>query len=80
MKIYCFAAYHPDDDHALEMAERLLENPKILGFKLQLLVQKFLSVRRTALPCTRWSSKNKHVCFTQEQDLLEIHLSVLNLS
>jgi predicted TIM-barrel fold metal-dependent hydrolase len=39
--LYCFAAYHPDDDDALEMARKLLENPKILGFKLQLLVQNF---------------------------------------
>jgi predicted TIM-barrel fold metal-dependent hydrolase len=37
--LYCFAAYHPDDDHALEMAERLLAHPKILGFKLQCVVQ-----------------------------------------
>jgi len=39
--LYCFAAYHPGDDHALDMARRLVENPKILGFKLQLLVQNF---------------------------------------
>lgn len=39
--VYCFAAYHPDDEGALEMAERLLSHPKILGFKLQFLVQNF---------------------------------------
>jgi len=39
--VYCFAAYHPADDDALEMAADLLQNPKILGFKLQLLVQCF---------------------------------------
>jgi uncharacterized protein len=38
--LYCFAAYHPDDDDALAMAGRLLEHPKILGFKLQLVVQR----------------------------------------
>jgi len=40
--LYCFAAYHPDDgEEALAMAAELLEHPKILGFKLQLLVQRF---------------------------------------
>ncbi len=40
--LYCFAAYHPDDgEEALAMAEEILEHPKILGFKLQLLVQRF---------------------------------------
>lgn len=39
--LYCFAAYHPDDDDALKMAEKVLAHPKVLGFKLQLLVQNF---------------------------------------
>jgi len=39
--LYCFAAYHPDDEHALKMAEQVLSHPKVLGFKLQLLVQNF---------------------------------------
>jgi len=38
--LYCLAAYHPDDDDALLMAERLLDHPRILGFKLQLSVQR----------------------------------------
>jgi uncharacterized protein len=38
--LYCFAAYHPDDD-GLAMAASLLDHPRILGFKLQLLVQRF---------------------------------------
>jgi predicted TIM-barrel fold metal-dependent hydrolase len=37
--LYCFAAYHPDDDDALAMTEKLLANPKILGVKLQCVVQ-----------------------------------------
>ena len=37
--LHCFAAYHPDDDDALVMAERMLDHPKILGFKLQCVVQ-----------------------------------------
>jgi uncharacterized protein len=37
--LYCFAAYHPDDDDAPATASQLLDHPKILGFKLQLVVQ-----------------------------------------
>ena len=39
--LFCFAAYHPDDDDGLASAESLIDNPRILGFKLQLLVQRF---------------------------------------
>lgn len=39
--LYCFAAYHPGDADALEMARELLKHPRIVGFKLQLLVQRF---------------------------------------
>lgn len=39
--LYCFAAYHPDDEDAVEMAEEVLRHPGVLGFKLQLLVQRF---------------------------------------
>jgi len=39
--VYCFAAFHPDDENALEMARDIISHPKVLGFKLQLLVQKF---------------------------------------
>lgn len=60
--LYCFAAYHPDDDHALEMAERLLENPKILGFKLQLLVQNFYPYDERLFPLYEMIlQKNKHL-------------------
>jgi len=38
--LYCYAAYHPGDADALAMAASLLEHPRILGFKLQLLVQR----------------------------------------
>ncbi len=37
--VYCFAAYHPDDDDALAMAERMLDHPRVLGVKLQCVVQ-----------------------------------------
>jgi len=39
--VYCFAAFHPDDDNALEKARDIARHPKVLGFKLQLLVQRF---------------------------------------
>ncbi len=39
--LYCFAAYHPGDKNAVKIAERALSHPRVLGIKLQLLVQKF---------------------------------------
>ena len=39
--LYCFAAFHPDDDNGMKIAENVLSHPKVLGFKLQLLVQNF---------------------------------------
>ncbi|MHB8773278.1 MAG: amidohydrolase family protein [Syntrophales bacterium] len=39
--LFCFAAFHPDDEDGLARAEELLAHPRILGFKLQLLVQRF---------------------------------------
>jgi len=62
--LYCFAAYHPDDDNALEMAQRLLENPKILGFKLQLLVQNIYPSDERLFPLYEMViKKNKHILF-----------------
>ena len=39
--VYCFAAFHPDDEDAIEKARDIISHPKVLGFKLQLLVQRF---------------------------------------
>lgn len=39
--LYCFAAFHPGDDNALDIADKVLAHPRVLGFKLQLLVQRF---------------------------------------
>jgi predicted TIM-barrel fold metal-dependent hydrolase len=39
--LYCFAAFHPDDEDGLAMAAEMLDHPRVLGFKLQLLVQHF---------------------------------------
>jgi len=37
--IYCFAAYHPDDEDSLKHIEKILSHPRILGVKLHFLVQ-----------------------------------------
>ena len=39
--LYCFAAYHPEDDDALKYAERMMSHPRVVGIKLHLQVQKF---------------------------------------
>lgn len=39
--LYCFAAFHPDDDDYMAKAETILSHPQVIGFKLQLLVQNF---------------------------------------
>ncbi len=39
--LYCFAAFHPDDDDALAQARDILDHPKVLGIKLHFLVQTF---------------------------------------
>ena len=38
--LYCFAAYHPDDDDALRYAEEMLVHPRVAGIKLHFQVQK----------------------------------------
>lgn len=38
---FCFAAFHPDDPDCLAMAADILTHPKVIGIKLQLLVQRF---------------------------------------
>ena len=39
-RLYCFAAFHPDDDHGLEDAARMLDHPRVMGIKLHFQVQK----------------------------------------
>ena len=39
--LYCFAAFHPDDDNALKYAEQIISHPRVAGIKLHLQVQKF---------------------------------------
>lgn len=38
--LYCFAAYHPDDDNDLKYAEQMITHPRVMGIKLHLQVQK----------------------------------------
>ena len=62
--LYCFAAYHPDDPDALEMAGCLVENPKILGFKLHHLVQNIYPYDPRLWPLYEMViKKNKHILF-----------------
>jgi predicted TIM-barrel fold metal-dependent hydrolase len=39
--LYCFAAYHPDDENALIYAEEILSISRVVGIKLHYMVQKF---------------------------------------
>jgi hypothetical protein len=48
--LYCFAAYHPDDDDAPAMAERILDHPNVLGVKLQCVVQQLSPVDSRLFP------------------------------
>jgi hypothetical protein len=60
--LYCFAAYHPDDPDALSMAEELVQHPRIVGFKLQLLVQRFHPHDERLMPLYELvRAKNKRV-------------------
>ncbi|MBU2644697.1 amidohydrolase [bacterium] len=38
--LYCFAPFHPDDDHALARAEEMMAHDRVVGMKLHLQVQK----------------------------------------
>ena len=39
--LYCFAAYHPDDENALIYAEEMLSIQRVAGIKLHYMVQQF---------------------------------------
>jgi predicted TIM-barrel fold metal-dependent hydrolase len=39
--VYCFCAFHPDDEDGLGKLLPMLDHPKVMGVKLQLLVQCF---------------------------------------
>jgi len=62
--LYCFAAFHPDDENGLEMAARVLKHPRVLGFKLQLLVQNFYPADERLFPLYELViEKNKRILF-----------------
>lgn len=48
--LYCFGAFHPDDDDCLSQAEAALSHPRFIGFKLQLLVQDFYATDERLFP------------------------------
>jgi predicted TIM-barrel fold metal-dependent hydrolase len=62
--LYCFAAFHPDDKDGLAMAADLLDHPRILGFKLHLLVQRFYPDDERLFPlCELVMAKRKRLLF-----------------
>lgn len=62
--LYCFAAFHPDDDNAIKIAEKVLSHPKVLGFKLQLLVQRFYPQDKRLFPLYEMvMDKGKRILF-----------------
>lgn len=48
--LYCFAAFHPEDEDALEYAGEILDHPKVLGVKLHFLIQPFYPHDRRFYP------------------------------
>ena len=48
--LYCFAAYHPDDDNALNYAEQMMRHPRVVGIKLHLQVQKIFPHDKRLFP------------------------------
>ena len=49
-RLYCFAAFHPDDDDALDYAEEILAHPRVMGVKLHFLVQDFYPYDKRLYP------------------------------
>jgi uncharacterized protein len=37
--LYCFAAYHPDDENSLDYAEEILSHERVVGIKMHYMVQ-----------------------------------------
>jgi len=49
-QLYCFAAFHPDDDDALQYAEQMLSHPRVVGIKLHFQVQRLYPHDRRLFP------------------------------
>jgi len=84
--IYCFAAYHPDDDNAIKNIEEILSHPRVIGVKLHFLVQPVLPYdsrlyplyelimakkKRLLFHCGTGPLDNKNVGFSHFNRLLE---------
>jgi uncharacterized protein len=62
--LFCFAAFHPDDPKGLAMAENVLSHPRVVGIKLQLLVQRFFPDDSRLYPLYEMiMEKNKRILF-----------------
>lgn len=62
--LYCFAAFHPDDEDCMTLARRALAHPQVLGFKLQLLVQDFFPFDERLFPlCELVIEQKKRLLF-----------------
>ncbi|MBC2716253.1 MAG: amidohydrolase family protein [Desulfobacteraceae bacterium] len=63
-ELFCFAAFHPEDQNALDIADKVLGHPKVLGIKLQLLVQNFYPDDKRLFPLYEMiMEKNKRLLF-----------------
>uniref|UniRef100_UPI001145EFE4 amidohydrolase family protein n=1 Tax=Anaplasma marginale TaxID=770 RepID=UPI001145EFE4 len=61
---FCFAAFHPGDDDALDMIEDILDHLQMLGVKLQLLVQNFYPYDDRLMPLYELIlERNKRILF-----------------
>jgi len=62
--LFCFAAFHPEDENCLQMAEKMLSHPRVIGFKLQHLVQDFYPTDERLFPLYEMViEKNKRILF-----------------
>ncbi|NQU65449.1 MAG: amidohydrolase family protein, partial [SAR324 cluster bacterium] len=62
--LYCFAAFHPDDEDGLTMAKSVLNHPRVIGFKLHHLVQNFFPDDERLFPLYEAvMEKNKRILF-----------------
>ncbi len=62
--LYCFAAFHPDDEDGLQMAKSMLDHPRVIGFKLHYLVQNFYPTDERLFPLYETViERNKRILF-----------------
>ncbi|MBI5844717.1 MAG: amidohydrolase family protein [Deltaproteobacteria bacterium] len=62
--VFCFCAFHPDDDGGLEKIASMMDHKKVMGVKLQLLVQNFYPHDERLFPLYELvMEKNKRILF-----------------